>query len=255
MDEFIGGTTTVNAARDQPRVPKGSSRGGEFASGKLGTPPTLASLTEQLDGKHGPDRVAAVSRVLKRHSIPSGPVQRHDMTAPEGMRHVTLDGVEVHYPDTPEGLRSAAITVASLTERPVPPALWRSAAEVVHTGQRGRPVDSPGYDRMAAGATAAAGTIVSYNGGGLARDTFLHEAGHLAAERVWGAWEPPVWSPYGAAQRAEPAVSQRAVADRAEDFAEAVRMYSSGNPVHLYELRSRTPRKHAALVQMFGDVG
>lgn len=245
----------ANGNPDQPRVPKGSSRGGEFASGKASAavPPTLASLTESLQGRHGPDRVRAVEKVLRRYSLPSGPVQRHDMAAPEAMRHVTLDGVKIHYPNTPEGLRSAAVTVAGVTERPVPPALWRSAREVVHTSQAGRPVDSPGYDRMAAGATAAGGTITSYNGGGLARDTLLHEAGHLVAERVWGGFGPPVWAPYGVAQRTEPAVSQRAKADPAEDFADAVRMFASDNPVHTYELRSRTPKKYAALVQMFGD--
>jgi hypothetical protein len=198
-------------------------------------------------------RLEAVGAVMRAKEEDAGAVREHGMGEPEPMKKLALDGLDVHYPDTDEGRKAAAYTLAEIARDELPPKLLWATARIVFTSQKNKDdgywakaYETPGFESAA---TGGHGTMVVYNGNGVLVGTVAHESGHNLAQRLWNSNDPDPQSEYGRAQQAEPPVTSYGAKSPAEDFADAVKLYCSG---YRDNLKREFPLKYAALEKLLG---
>lgn len=197
----------------------------------------------------------AVVGMMDEHSGVSGDVQAHGMAKPEAARGMVVDGVQFHWTEATKG--AAAESLIALAHDRLAPALWDATHRVIFSPARNKDdhvwEQRYGIKDFKSHATGGDGTVVVYNGEPTDRDNFAHESGHNLATKVWGNTTPPVWkepSAYAQAQKAEKPVTDYGKSSPSEDFAEAVRLYSS--PVGHGRLQRGFPKKYAALKELLG---
>jgi hypothetical protein len=90
-------------------------------------------------------------------------------------------------------------------------------------------------------ATGGDGTVTVYNAKPVSAGIVAHECGHNLAKELWGTTTPG--GEYAVVQREEMPVSPNATRNKAEDFAEACRLYSTNKQ----RLIAHFPKKYEAL--------
>ena len=225
---------------------------------------TPADDPDDLAGMNGgvhPAAVRAVRAFIERHAVPDGSPLIHGMTRAEACHEVKVGGVAYRFPPGAAGV--VAWTLAGLAAGPpLPAALARRQNAVVFSpgankddGRWEREYDTKGF---VSAATGGDGDICAYNGKGVSRSTYAHEAGHNLAAHVWGSAHPPGDSEYGRAQAAEPPVTPYGASSTAEDFADACSIYAGserGGVAGRDALQRRFPLKYAALEKLLAEHG
>jgi hypothetical protein len=213
----------------------------------------LAAATRPSDARQiALDWVAA-------HAAPGDPtpVQAHGMPAPEAMRTVRVGGLTIRFPDLGDRTQSAvADTVRGLARLgDLPPELTRYTREIVLA--TGRNKDDAHWelqygmaDFRAMATGGSGGKVVVYNGKPVNGGDLAHEMAHNLATGRWDSTIPPARTDYAAAIRSgEPPVSPYAAKSPAEDFAEAVRLYTE-NPGKLREI---APKRFEVIERMLRE--
>jgi hypothetical protein len=204
-------------------------------------------------------------KIMDEHSAPVGPVQRHGMSTPEEMHGMMIEGTHFQWSQATKDRASYAI--AEIVQANTHQKIWDANKTVVLSAQKNKDdshwevaYDEPGFTSAATGGD---GHVVGYHidQHGMTADTFHHESGHNFAGKVWGNTSPLVYGPtyegkasdgYARAQKKEKAVSAYGAKSPAEDFAEAVRLYSSAHYGQKEKLRKDFPLKYRAIEDLLG---
>lgn len=208
-----------------------------------------------------PEHVEAAAQMIGAVSRPGGSVRLHGMSAPEDTNKFRFNGVDVHYPATPEGQRLVAHNLATLLAvGDAPPSLFRGTSKIVMTEQPNAQdaywATVYGRSDFRSAATGGNGEIVFY-GRHKQEGLLSHELGHNLATHLWKGTQPDPNSAYGRAQAAEPPVTSYAKGagtfSRSEDFAEAVRLWVR-SPTSRAFFRAQFPLKSKALEDILGKL-
>ena len=129
----------------------------------------------------------------------------------------------------------------AMLPQPLQSALSKGSIEVVPgrgpiTGSGGNAVATASHD----------GTTTIYdNGDRYFPGVLAHEGGHHLATKTWGTADPP--KDYESYWHSEGGVTKYGSIDPAEDFAEAIRLYTEG------KLQSVSPTKHAYIAKLLNQ--
>ena len=186
----------------------------------------------------------------------------HGMSAPEEFRTLEFEGMTLHFPEVmpwdpanPHAVNPVVATLRALTDvPPLPSRLTATTRNIYFTRQANRydaiwevRYNMPGFESAASGGD---GNVAVYKGRSLTAATFGHEAGHNLANRLYGTTTPSSRSDYTAALNSpEPPVSAYAKASPAEDFAEAVELYTYDAD----RLKEIAPLRYDVIRRIMGD--
>lgn len=222
------------AAAEEARKPffKGEEATLDRMKNRLQHLPLTRSLNEEMHS------------MMKEMEQDAGDLSTHGMTTAERMKSFKVDGLEVKYP---EGARDAAANtmLGVVLGEKLPKKLWEANDEVVVSTQRNK--DDSYWEKqykepgLKSAATAGDGSIVVYNGDSISRNTFTHESGHNLATREWGSTFPDATSRYSKAQSVESPVTKYGGKSHAEDFAEAVSIYTNTTDNYNYTVYGTGP--------------
>jgi hypothetical protein len=204
-------------------------------------------------------------KIMDEHSAAVGPVRRHGMSAPEEMHGMVIEGTHFQWSQATKDRSARAI--AEIVQAGTNQKIWDANHTVVLSAQKSKD-DSyweTAYNEkgFASAATGGDGHVVGYriDQHGMTADTFHHESGHNFAFKVWGNTSPLVYGPthegkasdgYARAQKKEKPVTTYGAKSPAEDFAEAVRLYSSAHPGQKEKFKKNFPLKYRAIEDLLG---
>ncbi len=204
-------------------------------------------------------------------SIETSLEQIHGMTYSEAMQKSEVDGIKVYWGEKSKFSIGESLKMLKDMHQKMPEKLWKVNKNIVFTEQKSnldshweKEFNMPGFE---AAATGGDGDIAVYNGKKMSPGTYAHESGHNLAVSLWGTVHPPADSDYGKTQkmgingRVTNAVSEYGSNNRAEDFAEACRLYVDENLVYDVHddvwisereiFKEQYPNKFKALEELF----
>jgi hypothetical protein len=274
-----GDSPTRGEIVDRLRTVEREMMKGGYYEGKLG----LTSMMDEMRGTGATmkgKKLKEVERILDESSRDVGSITAHGMAHPEKMRSMVIDGVRLTYPDTPAGKKQAAESISRILSDTaygvfdvIPEKLWGANKEVIFSSQANK--DDPHWQMVhndpshVSAATGGDGRIVVYGGEAMGPSTFAHEAGHNLATKEWGIPSPSPVSKFGRLQevgnveevdasgnrslraRVVNAVSDYGRNNRAEDFAEACKLFVTSPQ----KLKQEHPEKYAVILEMLQGTG
>ena len=202
------------------------------------------TLREINDG-----RDQATIDYIQRNKTPATDRQTHGMSKAESLYGVPLGGMTLFAGgdiDRDSPIVAFARDFAS-RKPPYPASLLKHTKGVYFSRQKNNQDEvwenlysTPGF---ASGATGGDGKITVYNGGGLSREMFAHEAGHNLATARYGSPTPDDRSYYATKTKGLPEVSPYASKSIVESFAEDVSRYFD-TPIGQKPMKEAHPERY-----------
>lgn len=210
---------------------------------KQGQALTRDALRERVMSAESPRK--EMQKVIDEVAVAAGHIQAHGMPEKEFMSGMKIDGVTVQWGEKTTGVANSLVNMLG-----TPAGLWNANKEVIFSTQKSQEDEhwAKTYNMASftSKATGGDGRIVFYSGRQADPETFAHESGHNLATKTFGTVTPTASSAYGKAQKAEGPVSSYAKNSKAEDFAEAARLYATDAP----KLQASSPQKYAAIKEL-----
>ncbi len=227
----------------------------------IGKPIDRAAVLKRIERKGINETYDAVSEMIRQRSEPGTTTGvHHGMTSPETFRTVAFEGIRFHYDpaSVAESIKKTGklppITglIRQLAAVPaIHPEIAKHTTDVYFTAQANEADErwKQRYHDPAFVSLATAGgpskDVVAYADRLINAGSLFHEMGHNWAHSLWGEhMAPPIGSDYWFATKSgEPPVTEYAAYNLAEDFAEAVELFSR-DPA---EMRKIAPKRYQAI--------
>ena len=184
------------------------------------------------------ERQKVLSDWIKTHSDAgeARTLSVHEMSKPETFSSVKVGQIRYHFPSSdPSALDNVTKTINDVISKKIPDGLSKHTSNIYLANQKsGKDFyweKVYGWEGFISAATGGDRSIVGYGGVSLTRGTIAHEMGHNLANSMYGSPTPPKGSKFASltkrtkGEKIEKHPSNYGMINKAEDFAESVRLY------------------------------